>query len=133
MTTPQVLREVLSPALVRGVGYALLHSLWQGGALAVLLAGVLPLLRRHRAEVRYAVAAGALATLVLAVGLTFSFYYQSQPAPAAQWVAASPAAASIALGADAAAVAGVAAPAASASQLAPLAWLQTNAGKLEPS
>jgi bla regulator protein BlaR1 len=132
MTTPQVLREVLSPALVRGVGYALLHSLWQGGALAVLLAGVLPLLRRHRAEVRYAVAAGALATLVLAVGLTFSFYYQSQPAPAAQWIAASPAAASIALGADAAAVAGVAAPAASASQLAPLAWLQTNAGKLEP-
>ncbi|RZK51720.1 MAG: M56 family metallopeptidase, partial [Hymenobacter sp.] len=131
MTTPQVLREVVSPALVRGVGYALLHSLWQGGVLAVLLAGVLPLLRRHRAEVRYAVAAGALATLVLAVGLTFGFYYQSQPAPA-QWGVAGPAAEGAALGADAALVASVAAPTAPTSQLAPLAWLQANAGKLEP-
>ncbi|MFD1872422.1 M56 family metallopeptidase [Hymenobacter bucti] len=132
MTTPQVLREVLSPALVRGVGYALLHSLWQGGTLAVLLAGVLPLLRRHRAEVRYAVAAGALATLVLAVGLTFSFYYQAQPSPA-QWVAISPVAGGAALGAHAAAAASVATPAAAAAtSLAPLAWLQANAGKLEP-
>ena len=130
MTTPQVLREVLSPALVRGVGYALLHSLWQGGVLAVLLAGVLPLLRRHRAEVRYAVAAGALATLVLAVGLTFSFYYQSQPVPATQWVVVSPAAGSVAL-ADAGMAVAAVAPAASA-QSAPLAWLQANAGKLEP-
>ncbi|WP_233635977.1 M56 family metallopeptidase [Hymenobacter setariae] len=131
MTTPQVLREVLSPALVRGVGYALLHSLWQGGALAVLLAGVLPLLRRHRAEVRYAVSAGALATLVLAVGLTFNFYYQSQPATTGQWVAASPVASNAVLAADATAATNLAAPAA-ASQLAPLAWLQANARNLEP-
>jgi bla regulator protein BlaR1 len=131
MTTPQVLREVLSPALVRGVGYALLHSVWQGGVLALLLAAVLPLLRRHRAEVRYAVSAGALATLVLAVGLTFSFYYQSQPAPATQWVAASPAAGSVVL-ADADMTATSFARPAASVQLAPLAWLQANAGKLEP-
>ncbi|RZL08289.1 MAG: hypothetical protein EOO62_15590, partial [Hymenobacter sp.] len=128
MTTPQVLSEVLSPALVRGVGYALLHSLWQGGALALLLAGVLPLLRRHRAEVRYAVSAGALAALVLAVGLTFSFYYQTQPAPA-QWVASSSVAGG-ALGANFSAAASVAAPTAPLS-LAPLAWLQAHAGQLE--
>ena len=79
MTTPQVLREVLSPALVRGVGYALLHSLWQGGVLALLLAAVLPLLRRHRAEVRYAVSAGALVLLLLAVGSTFGYYYETEP------------------------------------------------------
>jgi bla regulator protein BlaR1 len=82
MTTPQLLREIGSPALVRGVGYALLHSLWQGGVLALLLAGMLPLLRRQRAEVRYAAAAGALASLVLVVGLTFGWYYQSQPVAA---------------------------------------------------
>jgi beta-lactamase regulating signal transducer with metallopeptidase domain len=121
----------LSPALVRGVGYALLHSLWQGGVLALLLAGVLPLLRRHRAEVRYAVSAGALATLVLAVGLTFNFYYQSQPATTAQWVAASPVAGNAVLAADATAATNLAAPAA-ASQLAPLVWLQANARNLEP-
>ncbi|RZL08376.1 MAG: hypothetical protein EOO62_15420, partial [Hymenobacter sp.] len=74
-----LLNEMVSPALVRGVGYALLHSLWQGGVLALLLAGVLPLLRRHRAEVRYAASAAALGTLVLAVGLTFGYYYQTTP------------------------------------------------------
>jgi bla regulator protein BlaR1 len=132
MTTPQVLREVLSPALVRGVGYALLHSLWQGGVLALLLAGVLPLLRRHQAEVRYAVSAGALAALVLTVGLTFSFYYQSQPVPTAQWAVAGPVASGAApVGIGAVAATNLAAPA-TASGLAPLAWLQAHTGQLEP-
>ncbi|MDJ0367840.1 M56 family metallopeptidase [Hymenobacter sp. H14-R3] len=74
-----LLEELVSPALVRGVGYALLHSLWQGGVLALLLAGVLPLLRRQRAEVRYAASAAALGTLVLAAGLTLGYYYQTAP------------------------------------------------------
>ena len=92
MTTLPWLDEVLSPALVRGVGFALLHSLWQGGALALLLAGALPLLRR-RAEVRYALAAGALGALLLAVGLTLGYYYsQYSPAPAASAVVAVPSA-----------------------------------------
>ncbi|RZL09650.1 MAG: hypothetical protein EOO62_13865, partial [Hymenobacter sp.] len=80
MTMLPLLEEMVSPALVRGVGYALLHSLWQGGVLALLLAGVLPLLRRHRAEVRYTASAAALGTLVLAAGLTFGFYYHTAPA-----------------------------------------------------
>lgn len=83
MTTLPWLDEVLSPALVRGVGFALLHSLWQGGGLALLLAGALPLLRRRRPEVRYALAAGALGALLLAAGLTLGYYYrQYSPAPA---------------------------------------------------
>jgi bla regulator protein BlaR1 len=81
MTTLQVLEEVVSPALVRGVGYALLHSLWQGGALALLLAGALPLLRRARPEVRYAASVAALVGLLLAVGGTFGYYYQHAPTP----------------------------------------------------
>ena len=47
--------------------------------LALLLAGLLPLLRRRRAEVRYAAAAGALASLLLSVGLTFGSYYHAAP------------------------------------------------------
>ena len=92
MTTLPLLKEIASPALVRSLGFALLHSLWQGGVLALLLAGVLPLLRRRRAEVRYAVAAGALASLLLSVGLTFASYYRAAPSAgpvvAAQVVAA---------------------------------------------
>jgi len=87
MTTLPLLKEIGSPALVRGVGYALLHSLWQGGVLALLLAGALPLLRRQRAELRYATAAGALASLVLAVGLTFGFYYYKASAASGAYLA----------------------------------------------
>lgn len=128
MTTLPLLRELGSPALVRGVGYALLHSLWQGGLLALLLAGVLPLLRRQRAEVRYAVAAGTLAGLVLAVGLTFGIYYQSAPAAV---VAASAAPELGAAGHPAVALAPLAAavvsPAASPGGLAALwTWLRAN-------
>jgi bla regulator protein BlaR1 len=132
MTTLPLLREVLSPALVRALGYALLHSVWQGGVLALLLAGVLPLLRRQRAEVRYAVSAGALAALVLVVGLTFGFYYQgalsTPPAGAFSPVAAPTSLATMPAG-PAAAVAVVATETAAPS--APLTWLRANARQLE--
>jgi len=132
MTTLPLVKEVLSPALVRALGYALLHSLWQGGVLALLLAGALPLLRRQRAEVRYAASAGALASLVLVAGLTFGLYYQNQPA-------ALPLAASSA--APAAQVARavvpsrlpkvVATPVASAATVSPLGRLRATAVQLE--
>ncbi|MGI4835481.1 MAG: M56 family metallopeptidase [Janthinobacterium lividum] len=80
MTTLRLLENWLSPALVRALGYALLHSLWQGAGLAGLLAAALPLLRRHRPEVRYAASAAALAGLLLAVGGTFGYYYSQAPA-----------------------------------------------------
>ncbi len=132
MTTLPLLRDVVSPALVRGVGFALLHSLWQGGVLALLLAGVLPLLRRQRAELRYAVAAGALATLVLAVGLTFGWYYHSAPPAGAApvtsaYVAGQPASAQM-QGVGAAPVAELPANAAPTRSLA---WLQVAGNKIE--
>ncbi|MGI4737438.1 MAG: M56 family metallopeptidase [Janthinobacterium lividum] len=130
MTTLPLLRDVASPALVRGVGLALLHSLWQGGVLALLLTGLLPLLRRQRAELRYAVAAGALAALVLAVGGTFGWYYHSAPLAGAVPVAASvmspPAlAGAVGVGLAPAAVPGSAMPA------APLVWLQVASHQVE--
>ncbi|MGI4762291.1 MAG: M56 family metallopeptidase [Janthinobacterium lividum] len=130
MTTLPLLKEVLSPALVRALGYALLHSVWQGGVLALLLAGVLPLLRRQRAEVRYAAAAGALASLVLVVGLTFGFYYQSAPqsAPA---VAASPLAAAIAAPASPVAARVVVVASDATTPAISLTWLRANARQLE--
>ena len=49
---------------VDAVGWALLHSLWEGAAVAVSLAMVLCLLRRASAQARYVAACGAMVLLV---------------------------------------------------------------------
>ena len=76
-----VLENFVSPALTRALGWTLLHSLWQGALVAAVLAGALLLLRRQRAQVRYAAAAGALGGVVLLAGLTFGLYYRAETAP----------------------------------------------------
>ena len=76
MTT---LENFVSPALTRALGWTLLHSLWQGAVVAAVLAGALLLLRRQRAEVRYAASAGALGLVVALAGITFGLYFSSSP------------------------------------------------------
>ncbi len=76
MTT---LEQFVSPALTRALGWTLLHSLWQGALVAAVLAGALLLLRRQRAEVRYAASAGALGLVVALAGITFGLYMNSSP------------------------------------------------------
>ncbi|AMR26424.1 hypothetical protein A0257_04440 [Hymenobacter psoromatis] len=117
---------------MRGVGFALLHSLWQGAVLALLLAGALPLLRRQRAELRYALSAGALGTLVLVVGLTFSWYYRSSPPTGAAPVASAYVAGQLASAPmQGVGAAPVAALPASAAPVRPLAWLRVAGDKVE--
>jgi beta-lactamase regulating signal transducer with metallopeptidase domain len=55
----------------RALGWALLHSLWQGGLLAVVLAGALSLLKGRSASLRYALACAALALMLAAPVATF--------------------------------------------------------------
>lgn len=69
------LNFLASPTLLRAVGYTLLHSLWQGAALALVVALLLALLRQQAAVVRYRLAAGGLTALVGLAALTFSYYY----------------------------------------------------------
>ena len=69
------LEHFVSPTLVRALGWTLLHSLWQGALVAAMLAGALLLLRRQRAEVRYAASAGALGLIAALAGLTFGLYF----------------------------------------------------------
>jgi beta-lactamase regulating signal transducer with metallopeptidase domain len=65
--------------LVHATGWTLLHSLWQGAFVALLLGLLLLLLHRQSARLRYAVAGGAmLAQLLLAIA-TFSNYYNQAP------------------------------------------------------
>lgn len=78
------LDQLVAPALLRAVGFTLLHSLWQGMVLALVVAGLLQALRERAAVVRYRLAALALATLVGLGASTFAYYYQTAaPAPAA--------------------------------------------------
>ena len=78
MTT---LEQFVSPALTRALGWTLLHSLWQGALVAAVLAGALLLLRRQRAEVRYAASAGALGMVVALAGITFGLYFKPTSLP----------------------------------------------------
>jgi beta-lactamase regulating signal transducer with metallopeptidase domain len=57
--------------LLRALGWALLHFLWQGALVALLLAGVLSLLEKRAANIRYAVACGALGLMLILPALTF--------------------------------------------------------------
>ena len=79
------LEQLLPPALVRALGWTLLHSLWQGAVVALALVGLLLLLRGHSARVRYATATAALSLLLLLSLATFVSYYQAAaPAEVAQ-------------------------------------------------
>ena len=62
------------PTLLRAGGFTLLHSLWQGAALGLLLALLLRLLRGQAALVRYRLAALALALVVGLSAFTFGEY-----------------------------------------------------------
>ena len=66
-------------ALVHAIGWTLLHSLWQGAFIALLLGMLLVLLHRQSANLRYAVAGGAMLSQLLLAAGTFCYYYsQSQ-------------------------------------------------------
>lgn len=60
---------VISDSVVRALGWALVHSLWQGAALALLLLILLPRLRTARQ--RYRAAYGTLLAVFVAVAGTF--------------------------------------------------------------
>jgi beta-lactamase regulating signal transducer with metallopeptidase domain len=76
MTTAMTstLTNWFSPSAMQSLGWALLHFLWQGTALAALAAAAMALCRR--ASTRYLVAVGALVLMLLAPLATFFFYSQ---------------------------------------------------------
>lgn len=66
--------KLFSPSLMYSLGWALLHFLWQGTALAALAATAMALCRR--ASVRYLVAVTVLVFMLLAPLTTMLFYSQ---------------------------------------------------------
>jgi beta-lactamase regulating signal transducer with metallopeptidase domain len=66
----------LSPSAMQSLGWALLHFLWQGTALAALAAAAMALCRR--ASTRYLLGVGALALMLLAPTATYFLYSQQR-------------------------------------------------------
>jgi bla regulator protein blaR1 len=60
------MNNLASVPLLQAIGWALLHSLWQGALLAMLATVALWLARHRSAEVRYAIASGFLGVIVFA-------------------------------------------------------------------
>src|SRR5579864_7940951 len=80
MAATTQLPSILSPKLMHSLGWALLHFLWQGTALAALAAGPMALCRRT--SVRYLVGIVALALMLLFPIGTFLLYSQQSVAAA---------------------------------------------------
>jgi beta-lactamase regulating signal transducer with metallopeptidase domain len=72
------LMNFVSPSTMQSLGWALLHFLWQGTALAALAAAAMALCRR--ASMRYLIGIGALALMLLAPLATYFFYAQQHSA-----------------------------------------------------
>ncbi len=84
---------LLTGPLAQAIGLTLLHTLWQAAIVVAIAAAALALLRDRSAAVRYAIACGALALIVVfAVGTAWQLY---EP-PAAQTFAPPAAAAATA-------------------------------------
>ena len=78
---------IVSPIAMQSLGWALLHFLWQGTAIAALAAGAMTLC--HRASTRYLLGVAALALMLLAPLATF-FYFRQMHSTTAEIVGASP-------------------------------------------
>ena len=65
------LESILSQAIVQRIGWTLVHFLWQGAAVAVVLAVVLRILRNSSANLRYVISCTALLLMVVLPVITF--------------------------------------------------------------
>ncbi|MEM9986931.1 MAG: M56 family metallopeptidase, partial [Bacteroidota bacterium] len=65
---------------IHTLGWALLHSLWQGAILALIYLALRRVLRRHQPQLRYALALGCQLALLLWVGLTVVQYWPENQA-----------------------------------------------------
>ncbi|GAB4395189.1 MAG: hypothetical protein OHK0053_00790 [Microscillaceae bacterium] len=71
--------ELYSRPLMESLGWAILHSLWQGALIALLLALAWLVMRKNSSRLRYFVATTALFGLFLLSSLTFWSYYRVSP------------------------------------------------------
>jgi beta-lactamase regulating signal transducer with metallopeptidase domain len=73
--------HLMNDSVARRLGWALLHSIWQGALGATMLALLVSALRRHSANARYMVACAMLCAVAAAPAITF-FYSTPRPVAA---------------------------------------------------
>jgi beta-lactamase regulating signal transducer with metallopeptidase domain len=69
------LSEILSERLVQALGWTILHSLWQGALIAILLGVLMIMMRSYSSQSRYFVSVSALLTVFVLSVVTFVSYY----------------------------------------------------------
>jgi beta-lactamase regulating signal transducer with metallopeptidase domain len=74
------IHTLLSQQMIERLGWILIHFIWQAALVAVLLAGMLRLLHRSSANVRYATACAALGLIVALPLITMQFVEVTRPA-----------------------------------------------------
>ena len=69
---------------MHALGWTLIHSLWQGVVVAISLAGVLQVIRRHGPNIRYAAACSALLLMLVLPAVTLWQLTNSSDYPAVE-------------------------------------------------
>lgn len=69
----EFINQFISDEIIQALGWAVLHSLWQAFAVALLLALAMLGLQKHTAQVRYT---AAYVALIIAFGLTIVTFYK---------------------------------------------------------
>lgn len=83
------IQNLFSSHFIHALGWTLIHSLWQGAFLAILLAIALILLRKNSSKLRYFITISVLFTLIFASVITFVNLYQT-PAPLSHYSSFTP-------------------------------------------
>ncbi len=77
-----ILRDIFSEQFIHALGWTLLHSLWQGALIALIIALLLVFLHRFSARFRYMLYSGSLLLFAGLAGFTFILSYASYPTKA---------------------------------------------------
>jgi beta-lactamase regulating signal transducer with metallopeptidase domain len=72
------LTQLMPENMMKAIGMALLHSLWQGALAAIILAVLMVLLKKQSSHLRYWASVGALAVVVLLPLMTFLHEFHAQ-------------------------------------------------------
>lgn len=73
----EIIHQFISEDIIYALGWTVMHSLWQAFAIAIILAAVLHLFRRHSAKSRYEASAFALFLVLVSAVSTFIWYFDA--------------------------------------------------------
>ncbi len=75
----EFITQFFSDTVLYALGWTVVHSLWQGTLLAVLLSILMMVLEKRSARLRYEVACGAMFTMLMMALATFIIYLDQDP------------------------------------------------------